>query len=71
MQQQLSITSQGALGRTELARLYFPMLSSKSAWQKLRRWFAVNPRLRGLTGLARRSFTPAELALIYSELGEP
>jgi hypothetical protein len=59
------------LGRSELALLYFPNLSPKSAWQKLRRWFAINPRLQPLTTMTRRTFTPAELSLIYSELGEP
>ena len=59
------------LGRSELALLYFPDLSPKSAWQKLRRWFAINPRLQPLTTMTRRTFTPAELSLIYSELGEP
>ena len=59
------------LGRSELALLYFPSLSSKSAWQKLRRWFEINPHLKSLTTLTRRTFTPAEITLIYSELGEP
>ena len=71
MQKLPTNTTQSTLGRTELALRYFPGLTSKSAWQKLRRWFAINPRLRALTELSRRTFTPAELALIHSELGEP
>ena len=58
-------------GRSELAQLYFPQLQQKSAWQKLRQWLSINPRLRQLAVLPRRTFTPAEVALIYTELGEP
>ena len=58
-------------GRSELAQLYFPQLQQKSAWQKLRQWFSINPRLRQLSSLSRRTFTPAEVSLIYAELGEP
>ena len=58
-------------GRSELAQLYFPGLLQKSAWQKLKSWLDLNPRLRDLAVLTRRTFTPAEVALIYSELGEP
>ena len=58
-------------GRSELAQLYFPDLLQKSAWQKLKSWLELNPRLRNLAALTRRTFTPAEVALIYSELGEP
>ena len=58
-------------GRSELAQLYFPGLLQKSAWQKLKSWLELNPRLRNLAALTRRTFTPAEVALIYSELGEP
>ena len=58
-------------GRSELAQLYFPAMQQKSAWQKLKSWLAINPRLRALSALTRRTFTPAEVALIYEELGEP
>ena len=60
-----------AYGRSELARLYFPHLSQKCAWQKLRHWLSLNPRLRPLTAIRRHTFTPAEVRLIYAELGEP
>ncbi len=59
------------LGRTELALLYFPDMSPKHAWQKLRRWLSINPRLHPLLALRRRTFTLSEVALIYAELGEP
>jgi hypothetical protein len=65
------VQSQKSFGRSELAKLYFPHLQQKSAWQKLRSWFQINPRLRPLASLTRRTFTPVEVAQIYAELGEP
>jgi hypothetical protein len=58
-------------GRSELAQLYFPTLLQKSAWQKLKSWLMLNPALRSLASLPRRTFTPAEVQLIYTQLGEP
>ena len=58
-------------GRSELAKLYFPTLLQKSAWQKLKSWLMLNPALRSLANLPRRPFTPAEVQLIYAQLGEP
>ena len=31
----------------------------------------LNPSLRSLASVTRRTFTPAEVQLIYTELGEP
>jgi hypothetical protein len=42
-----------------------------SAWRKFKEWLEFNPRLRPLSSLSRRTFTPAEVDLIYTELGEP
>ena len=58
-------------GRTELALQYFPRLCPEAAWHKLRQWIAINPRLSHLRELRRCTFTPAEVDLIYTELGEP
>ena len=58
-------------GRSELAQQYFPKLSSMSAWRKFKEWLDYNPRLQHLIQLTRRTFTPAEVQLIYTELGEP
>ena len=58
-------------GRSELAQLYFPTLLQKSAWQKFKSWLKINPALRSLADLTRRTFTPAEVQLIYTQLGEP
>ena len=58
-------------GRSELAQQYFPRISSMSAWRKFREWLVLNPRLSSLASVTRRTFTPAEVQLIYNELGEP
>ena len=58
-------------GRSELALQYFPDLTAMSAWRKFKEWLEFNPRLRPLSSLSRRTFTPAEVDLIYAELGEP
>ena len=58
-------------GRSELAQQYFPGLTPMSAWRKFKEWLDYNPRLHHLCDLARRTFTPAEVTLIYAELGEP
>ena len=58
-------------GRSELAQQYFPGLTPMSAWRKFKEWLEYNPRLCHLYDLSRRTFTPAEVSLIFSELGEP
>jgi len=58
-------------GRTELAKIYFPQMNPDAAWHKLRSWLRDNPRLEYLYAKRTRSFTPAEVSLIFSELGEP
>ena len=58
-------------GRSELAQMYFPTLLQKSAWQKLKSWLQINPVLCSLASLTRRTYTPAEVQLIFSQLGEP
>ena len=60
-----------SFNRTALAQRYFPDLLPLSAWAKFRRWLLTNPRLKGLLASKSRSFTPAQVALIFSELGEP
>ena len=57
-------------GRSELAQCYFPTLKPMSVWEKFKEWLAFNPRLSSLLALSRRTFTPAEVDLIYAELGE-
>ena len=60
-----------SFNRTALAQRYFPDLLPLSAWAKFRRWLLTNPRLSPLLASRSRSFTPAQVALIYTELGEP
>lgn len=60
-----------SFGRTELATKYFPGMTPVSAWHKLRSWLRYNPRLSHFYDSRRRTFTPAEVSLIFSELGEP
>ena len=58
-------------GRSELAQCYFPELKPMTAWEKFKDWLAYNPHLQHLLALTRRTFTPAEVQLIYDVLGEP
>ena len=60
-----------AYGKSELALLYFPDSSKESAMRSLRRWLAINNRLRGIIGKKKRHFTPKEVRIIVEELGEP
>lgn len=60
-----------AMGRTELAQLYFPNILPQTAWQKLRALLNAEPALAHLTTLHRRSFLPKEVNIIYQHLGCP
>ena len=60
-----------ALGRTELAQRYFPYIQPRSAWLKLRAILMETPELETLARLRRRTFTPAEVNIIYQFLGTP
>ena len=59
------------VGRTELATRYFPYIQPQTAWQKLRSLLASEPDLAHLTKLKRRTFLPAEVRIIYQQLGQP
>ena len=63
-------------GYGELAQLYFPNISKKSASAQLRRWIkmskAVMPLLLKLGYRAgNRLLTPAHVKVIVEEFGEP
>ena len=60
-----------SLGRTQLAQMYFPYIQPKSAWEKLRSLLLEDPDLAHLTKLRRRTFLPAEVNIIYQNLGQP
>lgn len=65
-----------AYGRTELAQLYSPYISSRAAHIKFKKWINRYP---GLTEQLRKigfketshQFTPAQVRLIVESLGEP
>ena len=58
-------------GRMELAQAYLPNYTARGAWRKLRQWFSINPRLSPLLQKKERLLTPAEVELVFRELGEP
>ena len=65
-----------AYGRTELALKYFPTLTKRAAWKKLKAWIRLNPTLHMLIQAKQqkgspRSFTPKEVESIVAEIGEP
>ena len=64
-------TTSNALGRTELASLYFPNIQPQNAWQKLKLLLSDDPDLMHLTKLHRRTFLPSEVNIIYQHLGHP
>ena len=65
-----------SFGRMELACLYSPYTTPRHAWRRLQDWMASHPTLlRDLAGTGynprQRIFTPAQVHLIFSALGEP
>ena len=63
-------------GRTELAQLYCPGLCPQAAFRKLYQWIDFHRTLRSeLHALVPsdkvRTYTPAQVQLIYNALGEP
>ncbi|KAB2915637.1 MAG: DUF4248 domain-containing protein [Bacteroidetes bacterium] len=63
-------------GFGELAQLYFPSISKKSASAQLRRWIKLNDKvLPILQSLGykpgNRLLTPAHVKVIVDEFGEP
>ena len=68
---QISNFKPQTFGRTQLAQMYFPYVLPQTAWQKLRGLLAADPVLAHLTKLKRRTFLPAEVNIIYHQLGQP
>ena len=63
-------------GRTELATMYSPDITPEAAWRKLRQWIRRSPGLEAALRAAGytdrcRTFTPAQVQLIFEGLGEP
>lgn len=65
-----------AFGYGELAQLYFPNITKKSASAQLRRWINVSNKVKTmLENLGykpgNRLLTPAHVKVIIDEFGEP
>ena len=63
-------------GKSELASLYMPEISPKSAASELRKWIGKSPGLTealSATGLRTKDkrYTPAQAELIVEAIGEP
>lgn len=63
-------------GRSELASIYSPNITTPSAWRKLKLWIEKSPHL--LDNLKafgyeenQRTFTPMQVRLIVNALGTP
>ena len=63
-------------GRMELASLYSPFTTPRHAWRKLQEWIGSHPTLlhdleaTGYDG-RQRTFTPAQVRLIFAAIGAP
>lgn len=60
-----------AYGKSELAMLYLPHHTKKTALKLFKSWLQVNPRLRCLVKSKGRYYTPREVKMIVGEVGEP
>ena len=58
-------------GRMELAQIYFPAISPRAAWKKLKSLLLDDPATAPFARLTRRTFLPVEVSAIYTSLGEP
>ena len=58
-------------GRMELAQAYFPAITPRAAWKKLKSLLIDDPSTSHLARLTRRTFLPVEVSAIYASLGEP
>jgi hypothetical protein len=55
----------------ELAQAYFPAITPRAAWKKLKSLLTDDPHTASLARLPRRTFLPAEVATIFTTLGAP
>lgn len=60
-----------AYGKSELAMLYLPHLSKKTALRQFRTWLKAAPSLRYLLRKRGGYFTPKEVQKIVKIVGEP
>ena len=55
----------------ELAQAYFPAITPRAAWKKLKSLLIDDPSTSQLARLTRCTFLPAEVATIFAVLGTP
>ena len=58
-------------GKSELAMMYFPNLSSNGALRKLKKWFEINKKLRFLLDVPGKDYMPKHVKKIVEEVGGP
>ena len=54
-----------------MAQAYFPTITPRAAWKKLKSLLIDDPSISHLARLTRRTFLPAEVATIFAVLGIP
>lgn len=64
------------IGKNELALQYSPKATPRMAWRTLKGWIEYNPSLlASLKKLGydknKKTFTPAQVRMIYKYIGEP
>lgn len=64
-------TTTRSYGRMELAQAYFPAITPRAAWKKLKSLLIDDLSTSHLARLTRRTFLPAEVATIFAALGTP
>ena len=64
-------TTPQALGRMELAQAYFPAITPRAAWRKLKSLLEDSPATAPLLLHHRRIFLPSEVETIYTTFGAP
>ena len=60
-----------AYGKSELAMMYFPGDSKRSALRKFRFWLSLNKKLKHFVSRNYKFFTPKQVRIIVDELGDP
>ena len=60
-----------SIGRMELAQAYFPQLTPRAAWKKFKFFLQDYEELSEILTANHRTFTPAQVQAIISNLGAP
>ena len=59
------------IGRMELAQAYFPDLTPSGAWKRFKLFMSDYEELSEILTANHRTFTPAQVQAIISNLGAP